>query len=716
MDKDASTTALFGEIVLGIDRSPYFGDPFKIRQMIQFIIRPVRILFLLACLATSFSARATHIVGGDLGYQYLGETAPGTGEYRYKVIVRLFINCGSGSSYPSIIDLLGNASTGLPVGVYADDPTAPGADKNQIQTAMVYLTSYGVITPNIPAGCNLGDGQCVEESRLEGEVVLSASNTGFHLYLQLFARNGAIVNLQDPGEAGMGFYSYMPPTSIANSSPVFTGTPVPYICISDTTAFSNAAIDSDGDSLVFSFATPYGSQDNIGGVIDPPTLLDWPLQPVQYGLGITTPMPFGPSGYASIDPVTGATEYVAPMIGNWVVVVEVREYRNGQLIGLIRSDLQLLSVPCSGSNAAPQPLDGQFVANYEVVAGDTLCFPMTFTDSDGDVIIFSAIGAIFSNVQTDPPATITGPSTGDSLLTTQFCWPTVCAQGSTDPYNFSVLVYDEGCPPATFSATVTINVVPSSAPPTISGLGIGCSGQTTAEYCTELIENATYTWTVTGGTILSGSDSSCVTIAWGDPGIGQITVERSLNGCTMETMQPINILTTPPAEFTVTTDTTCLGILARAIDTSPNTVGSTWTVNGSATTVGQNGPEFLLPFNGPTTIGLQTTTNTGCTGYAEQTIEVAPYGELVHFELPNVFTPNHDNVNDRFKLKSTQTLDPCFQLRIFDRWGKLVHESNGGNNGWDGKQENGGPASEGVYFYEVQINNETFHGHLSLIR
>lgn len=684
--------------------------------MSNFIIRSVRTLFLFACLASSFSAHATHIVGGDMGYQYLGETAPGTGEYRYKVIVRLFINCGPSSSYPSILDLIGNASTGVPIGVYADDPTAPNSDKTQLETAMVYLTSYGVITPDVPAGCNLGDGQCVEESRLEGEVVLSGSNTGFHLYLQFFARNGAIVNLQDPGSEGMGFYSYIPPTSIANSSPVFTGTPVPYICITDTTAFSNAAIDSDGDSLVFSFSTPYASEASSGGVADPPTVLGWPLQPVQYGTGITTAMPFGPTGYASIDPVTGATQFVAPTIGNWVVVVEVREYRNGQLIGVIRSDLQLLSVPCSGTNAPPEPMDGQLIVNYEVVAGDTLCFPMSFIDPDGDVINFSAIGGIFSNVFADPPAVISGPTSADSLLTTQFCWPTVCAQGSMDPYNFSVLVYDEGCPPGTYSATVTINVVPSAIPPTISGQGIGCSGQTTAEYCTEQIEDANYNWSVTGGTILTDPTSPCISIAWGAPGIGQITLVRSLNGCVLETVQPINILTTPPAEFIITTDTTCLGIMARAFDTSPNTVGSTWSVNGSATTVGQNGPEFLLPFNGPTTIGLQTTTNTGCIGATEQTIEVAPYDQLVHFILPNVFTPNRDNVNDRFKLKTTQTLDPCFKLQIYDRWGNLVHESDGGNNGWNGMQENGEPASEGVYFYVVKLNDETFHGHLSLMR
>ncbi len=675
-----------------------------------------RLLIFLSFALCWFGASATHIVGGDLGYRYLGETAPGTGEYRYKLILRLFVNCGPSSSFPSVNDIIGSPNGGLPFGVYADDPTAPLADKVMLTSGYVYVTSYGVITPDLADDCSLGDGQCVEESRLEGEVILSGSATGFHLYLQLFARNQSIDNLNDPGGTGMGFYSYIPPTSIINSSPVFTGTPVPYICISDTTAFSNAAIDSDGDSLVFSFENPYDSQDDVGGIAAPPPILEWPIQPVQFLFGSSAAIPFGAAGFASINSMTGATQYATSLMGNWVVAVEVKEYRNGQLIGLIRSDLQLLSVPCSGTNVAPTPMNGELTMNYQVVAGEQLCFPLEFIDQDGDQVTLDVIGGIFESTLTNPPAALTGSTIGDSLLTSQFCWTTACDQGSSDPYHFSVLVYDDACPPGTFSATITIEVIPSYAPPSISGLGIGCSGQTTAEYCTELVENATYTWTVSGGTIESGADGNCITVSWGAPGIGQITVQRSMDGCSMETIQPFNILATPPADFTVTTDTTCLGIRARAFDTSLNTVASTWFVNGVETTVGQSGPEFTLPFNATSVIGLQTTTNTGCVGYTEQMVTVASYGDLVHFELPNVFTPNRDNVNDRFKLKTTQVLDPCFVLQIFDRWGNLVHTGNGGNNGWNGLLENGEPASEGVYFYVVQLNDETFHGHVSLMR
>lgn len=63
--------------------------------------------------------------------------------------------------------------------------------------------------------------------------------------------------------------------------------------------------------------------------------------------------------------------------------------------------------------------------------------------------------------------------------------------------------------------------------------------------------------------------------------------------------------------------------------------------------------------------------------------------------IPNVFTPNHDGVNDLFTLKTehTQTL----HTTIFNRWGNVVFESNSLNPAWDGTF-NTQPVAAGVYF------------------
>jgi gliding motility-associated-like protein len=87
--------------------------------------------------------------------------------------------------------------------------------------------------------------------------------------------------------------------------------------------------------------------------------------------------------------------------------------------------------------------------------------------------------------------------------------------------------------------------------------------------------------------------------------------------------------------------------------------------------------------------------------------------------IPNVFTPNGDDVNEAFQIELDGGEDPL--MRIYNRWGRLIYETKDVQNGWNG-QVAGFNASEGTYFYVVQvteaINNElrTFKGTMSLLR
>lgn len=67
-------------------------------------------------------------------------------------------------------------------------------------------------------------------------------------------------------------------------------------------------------------------------------------------------------------------------------------------------------------------------------------------------------------------------------------------------------------------------------------------------------------------------------------------------------------------------------------------------------------------------------------------------------EVPNVFTPNGDGINDVFKAK-TQSLE-WFQGVIINRWGRKVHEWTNPDDGWDGRI-NGKYANPGTYYYII---------------
>ncbi|NQX98937.1 MAG: PKD domain-containing protein, partial [Flavobacteriales bacterium] len=65
--------------------------------------------------------------------------------------------------------------------------------------------------------------------------------------------------------------------------------------------------------------------------------------------------------------------------------------------------------------------------------------------------------------------------------------------------------------------------------------------------------------------------------------------------------------------------------------------------------------------------------------------------------VPNVFTPNGDGINDELiVLGVDETAE--FEIKIFNRWGKLVFESSSLINNWDGKVGND-VGSAGTYFY-----------------
>lgn len=86
-------------------------------------------------------------------------------------------------------------------------------------------------------------------------------------------------------------------------------------------------------------------------------------------------------------------------------------------------------------------------------------------------------------------------------------------------------------------------------------------------------------------------------------------------------------------------------------------------------------------------------------------------------DIPNVFTPNEDGINDFYFISSSGLTD--YSLIILNRWGELVFETDDANSAWDGKF-NGNECTEGVYFYRLNAtqNGEKIvkHGHITLTR
>lgn len=84
--------------------------------------------------------------------------------------------------------------------------------------------------------------------------------------------------------------------------------------------------------------------------------------------------------------------------------------------------------------------------------------------------------------------------------------------------------------------------------------------------------------------------------------------------------------------------------------------------------------------------------------------------------IPNSFTPNGDSYNDTWVLRNIEAY-PDALVQVFDQAGRIVFESNGAYQAWDGTF-NGNPMPASVYYYIVDLKNgeEVRTGSLTLLR
>jgi gliding motility-associated-like protein len=283
---------------------------------------------------------AKHVTGGEVVYDYRSSSS-GISK-NYTVTLRLFRDnfCTGCAAMPASVSLgifdndnntrFGNYQT---VSLASTDPLSIIASPPCLTNPPIFDYSVGYY--------NL-------------DIELPNNARGYTIVYQTCCRVDGIENIGLSPSAGSSFIGTIPgsntlPTGTDNSPRFETG--ISIICQNKRFNLNFSATDSNGDSLVYSFANAYDGGAASNASFSTPAAP--PYGSVPYSSPFSGGNPLGP--LAVINPLTGIISGIAPSAGKYIVCVVVFSYRNGNIIGGHRKDFIVTVAPCDFGGADLTP-------------------------------------------------------------------------------------------------------------------------------------------------------------------------------------------------------------------------------------------------------------------------------------------------------------------------------------------------------------------------
>jgi gliding motility-associated-like protein len=330
--------------------------------------------------------------------------------------------------------------------------------------------------------------------------------------------------------------------------------------------------------------------------------------------------------------------------------------------------------------------------------------------------------------------------------------------------NYAVTGTDANGCTATANATVTENAAPTV---TISGLLVYCTGGNTtltanggvnyvwndasnSTTASITVTQGTYNVTATDANSCTGTTSAVVT----ESSSLSVAITGSLSYCAganttltatggtsyvWNNSSTTATITATQGTYSVTaTDATCSGTASAVVTEiaiAPLSLGNDITACQDSTVTIDAGSGFVsYTWSGGET--TQTISPIVSGGYSVTAVDansctvsdavnvlfdpcivpVVPQNELY---VPTAFSPNGDGTNDLFRIRASGVIKK-FTIRIFNRWGEQVFESNDINESWDGVYQGVvQPLSSYVWYADYTFGDGskyTKSGNVTLVR
>lgn len=682
------------------------------------------ILLLLFFIISSELVFATHIIGGEII-----TTCTGGSTYEIKLI--LYRDCAG-----TVFD--GTAC----IGVYDDD----GDLYTTLNFSDLDISSVDISSPDpciiIPPDL------CIEQGIYTGNFTLPNTTESWDFVYQRCCRNGDILNIINPDEAGLSCWAHIPPSGTyeCNSSPYFNNYPPSAICVGTDINFDYSATDPDGDSLVYKFITPYHGGSFGMPLPCPPDDGPPTLSLIEWEAGYSESYQVDATPALSINSSTGLLSGTPTNEGRYVVGIAVEEWRDGELLSVHSRDFQFNIQTCvpitiastaeyvldcedfsvdftNSSTGADEYLwdfgDGTTSTEFEPshLYADTGSYLVMLIANPGyscsdtfyaTINIFNTLTAEFNFTAacTNDPVLFNDLSIsteageiiswywdfGDGTFSTDANPEHYYTTGGTYTVILTVET-DKGCI-SEYSITLTI----ASGPIAEFETENICFGEVAEFDNTSLIPADVilddYSWTFGDGNISAAENAEH---NYETPGTYLVTlIATSTNGCA-DTISHEIIVGELPYPDAGEDDTISYFEL--------------YTLNGSGNGTFYWTPEDLVsdpyianptiyPFESYAYI-LEVTSPDGCIGLDTVNIFVQ---DISTIDIPNAFSPNGDGLNDEIHVVNHLAVE-LLEFSIYTRWGELIFTTNQLEKGWDGKYE-GKDAEIGSYIYVVRALDE----------
>jgi Secretion system C-terminal sorting domain len=427
------------------------------------------VFFIVVVLSSQLSLKASHSMGADITYDYLGGN-------QYRVTISFYRDCSGITPSTSLFVSVLSASCGQNLSLNATLQPGYPIEVSPLCAAQL---------PN--STCNGGTLPGVQQYVFSGTITLPMACNDWRFSFTECCRNSGITTLSSPGSENLYVEALLNNLSVvSNNSPNFTSLPVPYVCAGQSYIYNHGAVDPDGDSLVYSLINALGSA----------------TTSVVYGGGFSGLVPMTSSPAVSINPTNGNVTMnpTVPQIA--VIAVRVDEYRNGVLIGSSIRDIQVTVLSCTNNSpnigAINTVVNASQVGPYsiQVCPGQTLSFVIPGTDIDaGQNITFSWNNGI--------PGGIFVGASGTSPRNATFTWTPTAADVGLN--SLVVQLQDNGCPvlgSQTRAIDITVLQGTTAGPDLIY-----CTGGGPAQL--NAIGGTTFTWNVLSGSAGSLSCTNC---------------------------------------------------------------------------------------------------------------------------------------------------------------------------------------------------------------